>query len=707
MPQLAQRLGLDLANTLASDREVLADFLQGVLAPVRETEAQAQHLLLARRQGIEHLVRLLAQRQPDDRFHRGHHLLVLDEIAEVAVLLLADGRLERDGVLRDLGVVGDVVDGDVDLGRDLFRGGLAPELLHELPRGADELVDRLDHVDRDPDRAGLVGDGPGNRLADPPRRVRRELVAPTIFELVDGLHEPDVAFLDEIQELQAAIRVLLRDRDHEPQVRLHHLLLGLGGLLLTVLDDGHDLLDVVRLGVGPGLRRLDLLLGHPDLLLLGALELLGGAQVQIAVDPVGAVEAGVAEGHVDEVLDLLRRRTPAIGPQRDDPLGALDVVHEVAQALDQPTPREVVILPVDDLVADLELAQLLEDLGLARPGLAFDALPLRLLDPRLGLLAAGFGRRLRLELAHVLDEAVPLAEEPIDRAEGVDHLARQLRLLLLRELLLVDVDDLLHGHVLPAKLVPQLAEALDGEVRAEDGLGDLALALLDALGQRDLALAGEERDAPHLAQVEPYGILRAAHGSGGEVYGVAPALVVFVRGCRTLHHLGGQARGFGGIHELDVEGAEHHHDVVELIERHDVRRESVVHLVVGEEALLFTHRDQPVELFQLRFFTHASELLVDLRGPCGRTASRDARARTPLDSRVAARASRRGSARRLPPRPGPRRCRGRARASGASAGAARAVAETPRCRHSRLRATSPRRAGRRARRGPRRRRGRS
>src|SRR6185503_20138240 len=49
MPQLAERLGLDLPDPLAGDREVLADFLQRVLAPVGEPEAQAQHLLLSRR----------------------------------------------------------------------------------------------------------------------------------------------------------------------------------------------------------------------------------------------------------------------------------------------------------------------------------------------------------------------------------------------------------------------------------------------------------------------------------------------------------------------------------------------------------------------------------------------------------------------------------------------------------------------------------
>ena len=62
MAQLAQRLGLDLADALAGDREVLADFLERVLAAVGEAEAQAQHLLLARRERVEDLVGLLAQR---------------------------------------------------------------------------------------------------------------------------------------------------------------------------------------------------------------------------------------------------------------------------------------------------------------------------------------------------------------------------------------------------------------------------------------------------------------------------------------------------------------------------------------------------------------------------------------------------------------------------------------------------------------------
>jgi hypothetical protein len=82
-------------------------------------------------------------------------------------------------------------------------------------------------VHRNTDRAGLIGDRAGDRLTDPPGRIGRELVAAAVFELVDGLHQADVAFLNEIKELQAAVGVFLGDRDHQTQVRLDHFLLGL------------------------------------------------------------------------------------------------------------------------------------------------------------------------------------------------------------------------------------------------------------------------------------------------------------------------------------------------------------------------------------------------------------------------------------------------------------------------------------------------
>ena len=106
---------------------------------------------------------------------------------------------------------------------ELFGRRLALELLQQLALDAVQLVDRLDHVHGHADRARLVGDAARDRLADPPRRVGRELVAAAPVVLLDGAHEADVAFLDEVEEEHAAADVAFRDRHHETQVGLDQL----------------------------------------------------------------------------------------------------------------------------------------------------------------------------------------------------------------------------------------------------------------------------------------------------------------------------------------------------------------------------------------------------------------------------------------------------------------------------------------------------
>ena len=73
----------------------------------------------------------------------------------------------------------------------------------------------------------MVGDGAGDRLANPPRGVGAELVAAAVFVLVHRPHQAGVAFLDEVQERQAAVAVLLGDGDDQPQVAAGELALGL------------------------------------------------------------------------------------------------------------------------------------------------------------------------------------------------------------------------------------------------------------------------------------------------------------------------------------------------------------------------------------------------------------------------------------------------------------------------------------------------
>src|SRR4029077_1045761 len=176
-----------------------------------------------RRQRLQHLPRLLGEVHVDDGLGRRDHALALDEVAQVRIFLFTDRRLERDGLLRDLEDLADLVERQLHLLRDLLRRRLTAVLLNEIARGADKLVDRLDHVDRDTNRARLIGDRPRNRLPDPPRGVRAELVAALVLELVDRLHEADVPLLNQVEELETAVRVLLRDRDDEAEVRFDEL----------------------------------------------------------------------------------------------------------------------------------------------------------------------------------------------------------------------------------------------------------------------------------------------------------------------------------------------------------------------------------------------------------------------------------------------------------------------------------------------------
>src|SRR5205807_2443429 len=82
---------------------------------------------------------------------------------------------------------------------DLLERRLPAELHPERALGPVHLLHPLDDVDGHPDRPCLVRERPGDRLADPPGRVSRELVAATPVELLDGADEAERSFLDQIE----------------------------------------------------------------------------------------------------------------------------------------------------------------------------------------------------------------------------------------------------------------------------------------------------------------------------------------------------------------------------------------------------------------------------------------------------------------------------------------------------------------------------
>src|SRR5580765_761901 len=236
--ELLQALVLDLPDSLARDVERPADLVQRPRMLAVEPVPKLEHLTLPARERAEDLAQGLLAHGDLGLFVRQRHVLVGDEVPELRLVFVADGFLERDRRLRASADVLHLIARQVEVAADLHGRRLAAELGAELPLGTDDLVQLLDDVNRHPDRARLVRERPRNGLADPPGRVRRELEALAVVELLRGANEPDRAFLDQIEERQALVAVLLRDRDDKAQVRLDHLLLR---AVVTALDPLREL----------------------------------------------------------------------------------------------------------------------------------------------------------------------------------------------------------------------------------------------------------------------------------------------------------------------------------------------------------------------------------------------------------------------------------------------------------------------------------
>ena len=181
------------------------------------------------------------------------------------------------------------------------------QLLEELTGDPDDLVDRLDHVDGDADGPGLVGNGAGDGLADPPSSVCRELIALGVVELLHSLDEAQVALLNEVQEQHTAAHIALGEGDDQTEVGLGQVLLGpLAGLDLLLQRTLGLFVDLDALGLHIFQGLLDLLAAHHG---LGQSDLLlAGEQVDftdlLEVHPHGVVDAeGVHQGvGIDDLL---------------------------------------------------------------------------------------------------------------------------------------------------------------------------------------------------------------------------------------------------------------------------------------------------------------------------------------------------------------------------------------------------------------------
>jgi len=96
----------------------------------------------------------------------------------------------------------------------------------------------------------LIGDRASDRLPDPPRRPRRSRLVAARLSNCPPHFSADVAFLDQVEELQAAFRIFFGDRDDEASDWLHHSFLAWRRLALALLHHHDDLAELQDLEAG-------------------------------------------------------------------------------------------------------------------------------------------------------------------------------------------------------------------------------------------------------------------------------------------------------------------------------------------------------------------------------------------------------------------------------------------------------------------------
>lgn len=290
MLKFADGLGLDLADAFAGDLEDASDFFEGVGVAVADAVAEFDDFAFAVGEGFEHLFDAVFEHFLGGGIGGSAGGFVFDEVSEVAVFAFADGAIEADGVLADFHDSADLGDGEAGLFGEFFEGGFDAGALGDVFLDIAQAGHGFDHVDGDADGSGVVGDGAGDGLSDPPCGIGAELVAAFVFVFIDRAHEAGVAFLDDIEEGQAAVAVFLGDGDDEAEVAAGEVAFG----LLVFPEDGADVLDAfgkfVRFFEDEGAKAVEFLAHDLDVFIADAFGVLamdgdGGAEfLHLAAD---------------------------------------------------------------------------------------------------------------------------------------------------------------------------------------------------------------------------------------------------------------------------------------------------------------------------------------------------------------------------------------------------------------------------------------
>ena len=102
MAQLSERFCLNLTDTLSGNVKFLANLFQCSRTTIIQTKPQAQNLLLPLCQRAQNLNELFPKPRKGCRFPRYRNVVGLNEVAQMAVFLFADGSFPITQLLRIL-----------------------------------------------------------------------------------------------------------------------------------------------------------------------------------------------------------------------------------------------------------------------------------------------------------------------------------------------------------------------------------------------------------------------------------------------------------------------------------------------------------------------------------------------------------------------------------------------------------------------------
>ena len=251
----------------------------------------------------------------------------------------------------------------------------------------------------------------------------------------------------------------------------------------------------------------------------------------------------------------------------DLPLQRAHGIDGLVDLVEQPLLLAVGVLELADDAVDVHM------LAADQPARLADFLGLRL-----GVLASR-----RRQLLFESGQLLLVLDDHVDTADGGAHARLQD---LFGQLFFVEGDHFLDVADAAAQVFAQRDDLANYDRRARDGLHHAYLTALDALGDLDLTLAGEQRHRAHLAQVHAHRVVGLLEGSRRQVeldvVGLLARLrlvLVAIHARLTRQH----------VDALRVDGG---HQIIELVGRGDVAGQQVVDLAVRQVSLLFAGIDE-------------------------------------------------------------------------------------------------------------------